>query len=149
MKKVIFITCFLFALSTVRAFSQTAPSTTAEEPNCYLKWMKKFEERGADDVADGTYTDVIISFRTGNSAQCFNGKVDVKDNKVIAFYIKREDNSYEQVKKKLKYDGPVPIHSGVSQTMLTTEDELINILFVKKIRAKKAGFSKAPMPTDD
>jgi hypothetical protein len=149
MKKAILLTCFLFAICTIHGYSQSTPSTTVEEPNCYLKWMKKFEERGADDVADGTYTDVIICFRTGNEAQCFNGKVDVKENKVIAFYIKREDNSYEQVKKKMKMEGPVPIHSGVSQTMLTTEDELINVMFVKKIRPKKAGFSKAPMPGDD
>ncbi|HEV7230711.1 MAG TPA: hypothetical protein VGO45_05245 [Bacteroidia bacterium] len=148
MKKLILLTGFLFCFSTIQMFAQ-APATTVEEPNCYLKWLKKFEERGADDVANGTYTDVIITFRSGSNGQCFNGKVDVKDNNVTAFYIRREDGSYEEVKKKMKLNGPVAIIGGVSQTMLTTEDELINIMFVKKIRPKKAGFQKAVEPTDD
>jgi hypothetical protein len=148
MKKLLLCTLVCFAFSTAHTFAQTAPNTV-EEPNCYLKWIKKFEERGADDVADGSYTDVIITFRVGNGAECFNGKVDVKANIVTAFYIKREDGSYEQVKKKMKHTGPVEIIGGVSQTMLTSEDELINVMFVKKIRPRKAGFQKAVAPTDD
>jgi hypothetical protein len=149
MQKLILLTGFLFGLGTFSGYAQTANTNTVEEPNCYLKWLKKFEERGADEVANGTYTDVIITFRTGNNAQCFNGKVDVKDNLIVAFYIKREDGTYEQVTKKMKQAGPVAIIGGVSQTMLTTEDELINVMFVKKIRPKKAGFQKAVEPTDD
>ena len=150
MKKYILLTGLLFVLGTFSASAQAQKTSTIDEPNCYLKWLKKFEERGADDVADGTYSDVIITFRTGTEGQCFSGKVDVKSNIVTAFYILREDGSYEQVKKKMKSPtGPVAIISGVSQTMLTTEDELINILFVKKIRPKKAGFKKAAEPTDD
>jgi hypothetical protein len=148
MKKLILLIGFLFCFSTFQVFAQNQ-STTVEEPNCYLKWLKKFEERGADEVANGTYTDVIITFRSGSNGQCFNGKVDVKDNNVTTFYIRREDGSYEEVKKKMKLAGPVAIIGGVSQTMLTTEDELINIMFVKKIRPKKAGFQKAVEPTDD
>jgi hypothetical protein len=150
MRKTLLSFLFLYLLGTVCSFAQGAtPPNTVEEPNCYLKWIKKFEERGADDVADGTYTDVIITFRSGNSGQCFNGKVEVKGNIVIAFYIKREDGTYEQIKKKLKYNGPFTIIGGVSQTMLTTEDELINIMFPNKIRPKKAGFQKAAEPKDD
>lgn len=150
MKKALLLALCLYTFTTLRAFAQApAPATTVEEPNCYLKWIKKFEERGADDVANGSYTDVIITFRTGNSAQCFNGKVDVKENQITAFYIKREDGSYEEVKKKMKYSGPFLIIGGVSQTMLTTEDELINVMFPSKIRPKKAGFQKAAEPKDD
>lgn len=148
MKKTLFLIALIYGFSVSSIFAQT-PVNTVEEPNCYLKWIKKFEERGADDVADGTYTDVIITFRSGSNGQCFNGKVEVKGSTVIAYYIKREDGSYEQVKKKLKYNGPVAIIGGVSQTMLTTEDELINVMFPNKIRAKKAGFQKAPEPKDD
>jgi hypothetical protein len=148
MKKILFAVILLYTCTSLPAFSQ-APTTTVEEPNCYLKWIKKFEERGADDVADGSYTDVIITFRSGTNGQCFNGKVDVKANTVVTFYIKREDGSYEEVKKKLKFNGPFTIIGGVSQTMLTTEDELINVMFPSKIRARKAGFQKAAEPKDD
>jgi hypothetical protein len=148
MKKIILLAVLMYAVTSIQA-QAPAPVTTVEEPNCYLKWIKKFEERGADDVADGSYTDVIITFRTGTTGQCFNGKVDVKTNMVVAFYIKREDGSYEEVKKKMKYVGPFTIISGVSQTMLTTEDELINVMFPNKIRPKKAGFQKAAEPKDD
>lgn len=64
-------------------------------------------------------------------------------------FIKKEDNSYEEVKKKLRYDVPITITNGMSKTMLTLEDELINVLFIKKIKPKKAGFEKAPEPKDD
>lgn len=121
-----------------------------EETNCYLKWAQKFESRGADDVADGIYTDVIITFRNGGDAECYNGKVEVKEGKVIGMFLKMEDGSYEVVKKKSKYDNiPVKVTNGMSSTIVTKEDELINVLFIKKIKPKKAGFEKAPEPGDD
>jgi hypothetical protein len=147
MKKLIYLCAFFFSYGIVHTNAQT--STTVEEPNCYLKWIKKFEERGGEDVADGTYTDVIVTFRTGSNAICYNGKVEVKSQTILAFYIRRDDGSYEQVKKKMKFSGPVMIIGGVSQTMLTTEDELINVMFPNKIKPKKAGFSKAPEPKED
>ena len=123
---------------------------TEDESNCYLKWAQKFEARGADDVADGTYSDVIITFRNGGDAECFNGKCDVKDGKVAAMYLKMEDGSYEVMKKKSKYDNvPIKITNGMSSTVVTKDDELINVLFIKKIKPKKAGFEKAAEPTDD
>ncbi|MFI5151193.1 MAG: hypothetical protein ACHQRM_15790 [Bacteroidia bacterium] len=146
MKKLIYVCAFFISYGITHTYAQ-AP-TTVEEPNCYLKWIKKFEERGGEDVADGSYTDVIITFRTGSNATCYNGKVEVKGQSILAFYIKRDDGSYEQVKKKMKFNGPVMIIGGVSQTMLTIEDELINVMFPSKIKPKKAGFSKAPEPDD-
>jgi hypothetical protein len=121
-----------------------------DELNCYLKWAQKFESRGAEEVADGSYSDVIITFRNGGDAECYNGKCDIKDKKLVAMYLKMEDGSYELVKKKSKYDNiPVTIINGMSSTIVTKEDELINVLFVKKIKPKKAGFEKAPDPNDD
>lgn len=120
-----------------------------EESNCYLKWAQKFEERGADEVLDGVYDNVIITFRSGSDAECYNGKAEVKGGKIVAMYLKMEDGSFEQVKKKLRYDFPVTITNGISKTVLTLEDELINVLFVKQIKPKKAGFVKAADPDDD
>ena len=148
MKKIA-TTLTLFIALAVNAGAQTTKNSD-DEANCYLKWAQKFEIRGADDVADGIYTDVIITFRNGSDAKCFNGKCEVKEGKVIAMYIKKEDGDYEQVKKKLRYDNiPITITNGMSKTVITLDDELINVLFIKKIRPKKAGFEKAPDPSDD
>jgi hypothetical protein len=135
---------------SITAVSAQTVKKTEEESNCYLKWAQKFESRGADDVADGIYTDVIITFRNGGDAECYNGKVEVKEGKIAAMYLKMEDGSYEVVKKKSKYDNiPVKVTNGMSSTVVTKEDELINVLFIKKIKPKKAGFEKAPDPNDE
>lgn len=146
MKRIISTLTLVMAIS-LGVNAQT--KKTDDENNCYLKWAQKFEERGAEEVADGVYDDVIITFRSGSDAECYNGKCEVKGGKVIAMYIKMEDGSFEQVKKKLRYDFPVTINNGISKTVLTLEDELINVLFIKKIKPKKAGFVKAAEPTDD
>lgn len=146
MKKILF-TLALFIV-TITVFAQTSKKVE-EDSNCYIKWAQKFEARGAEDVADGTYSDVIITFRTGSDAECFNGKCDVKDGRIIAMYTKLEDGTYALVKKKLRYDFPVTITNGMSKTIPTLDDELINVLFVKKIKPKKASFEKAAEPTDD
>ena len=146
MKKILF-TLALFIV-TITVFAQSGKKVE-EESNCYIKWAQKFEARGAEEVADGTYSDVIITFRSGSDAECFNGKCDVKDARIIAMYTKLEDGSYALVKKKLRYDFPVTITNGMSKTVPTLDDELINVLFVKKIKPKKASFEKAAEPTDD
>ena len=147
MKKII-IPLLLFINVTVTVYAQT-PKKVEDGSNCYLKWAQKFETRGADDVADGTYTDVIITFRNGSDAECFNGKCEVKDGKIIAMYTKMEDGNYSLVKKKLRFEFPITINNGISKTLLTFEDELINVLFIKKIKPKKANFEKAADPGDD
>lgn len=146
MKKIIITLTFIFSLYNV-SFAQTSKSEP--EMNCYLKWAEKFEERGAEEVLDGVYPDVIITFRNGSEAECYNGKCEVKDGKIMGMYLKMEDGSFEKVKKKIRYDFPVTITNGMSKTVLTFEDELINVLFVKLVKAKKAGFMKAAEPTDD
>jgi hypothetical protein len=119
------------------------------ETNCYLKWAQKFEERGASDVEDGTYTDVIITFRNGSNASCFNGKAEVKNKMVTGMYLKLVDGSFELVKRKWKYEiKDVTIQNGISKTLITIDDELINVMFVKKIKPKKKGYETAPDPSD-
>lgn len=151
MKKTI-TTLFLVFSASAFLGAQTNPTPTKkveEQTNCYLKWAQKFEERGSEEVVDGSYTDVIITFRNGSEAECYDGKCDVKDGKIVGMYRKMEDGSFELVKKKLRYDFPITITNGMSKTVLTFEDELINVLFIKKIKPKKAGFVKAAEPTDD
>jgi hypothetical protein len=150
MKKI--ITTIVFTVSiTLAGIAQTATTKKiVDENSCYGKWAQKFQDRGADDVADGSYTDVIISVRNGADAECYNGKCDVKDGRVTAMYIKLEDGSFELMKKKSRYENvPLVITNGMSSPLLTMESELINVLFVKKIKPKKAGFVKAADPSDD
>lgn len=134
---------------TTPAKEKEAPAKEVIESNCYLKWAQKFEERGAFDVEDGSYTDVIITFRNGSNADCFNGKAEVKNGMVTAMFLKLEDASFEQIKRKWKYEiKDVTIQNGISKTLITVDDELINVMFVKKIKAKKKGYEKAPDPSD-
>jgi hypothetical protein len=138
----------LFAL--ILSINAVAQETAKIELNCYNKWAQKFEERGADDVADGSYTDVIVTFRNGANAECFQGKAIVKEHKVEIFYIMLDDGTYDQVQRVWKSDvKDISINNGISKTLITKDNQLVNIIWPKKIKPKKAGFKKAAEPTDD
>lgn len=122
-----------------------------KELNCYNKWSIKFDERGAEEVLDGVYTDVIITSRVGATSKCYSGKAEVFGKKLTKFYIILEDGSFEEVKRtwKDKSNTEVYIINGISKTMMTVHSELINVIWPKKMKAKKAAMKKAPEPTDD
>ncbi len=142
----------LFAVA-LPLFTTQLQAQTEEirELNCYNKWSVKFDERGAEEVADGVYTDVIITSRVGAKATCYSGKAEVLKGKLLRCYIVREDGSYEEVNRTWKDNSnkEVTIINGISSTMITVHSELINVLWPKKIKAKKPAFQKAPEPTDD
>ncbi|MEO6883154.1 MAG: hypothetical protein ABI199_03915 [Bacteroidia bacterium] len=150
MKKITTLVLFSF-LFCVSAFAKdvkmVAATDSSEESNCYIKWAKIFEMRGADTVGDGWHNDVIITFRTGSSAECFDGKALVKDGAVVEMDLRLVDGTYEQVKKKLRYNYPLTVINGMSKTTITVNDELINVLFIKKIKAKKKPYAEAPEPS--
>lgn len=136
------------SLTTIQIQAQTEEG---RELTCYNKWSQKFDERGADEVADGVYTDVIITSRIGSKANCYSGKAEVRGKKLIKVYIIKEDNTEEEVNRTWKGSSnkDVDIFNGISETMVTVHNELINVLWPKKIKAKKAAAKKAPEPTDD
>jgi hypothetical protein len=144
MKKLI-IAAAIFA--STHGFSQEKEM----ELNCYNKWAAKFEDRGAEPVKDGVYEDVIITNRQGSKAICNNGKAEVKNGKVIKFYILLSDGSHEEVKRTWKNNSNenVIIINGISKSLISVHNELINILWPNKIKAKKAKPTIAPEPTDD
>lgn len=140
-------TIALLFLGMSCAFAQ---ETAKQELNCYNKWSQKFEERGAEEVADGTYTDVIITFRQAANADCFNGKAVVKDGKLQAFYIELEDGTYELVNRIWKTDTKdLTVVNGISKTVVSKDNVLVNVLWPKKLKPKKAAPKKAAEPTDD
>lgn len=141
----------LVALTIVFSGIQVQAQDDTKELNCYNKWSIKFEERGAEEVADGVYTDVIVTIRVGPKATCYNGKAEVLKKKLVKCYIVREDGSYDEVVRTWKNESnkDVDIINGMSESMISVHSELINVLWPKKIKPKKAAFQKAPEPTDD
>jgi hypothetical protein len=144
MKKLLLATSLFFTLTS---FAQDKPV----ELNCYNKWAAKFEDRGAEDVKDGVYEDVIISIRQGAKAVCHNGKAEVMKGKLIKFYTLLSDGTYEEVKRTWKNasNENVNIINGISKSMISVHNELINVLWPAKIKPKKAKPTIAPDPTDD
>lgn len=144
MKKLLLAASLFFTLNT---FSQEKTI----ELNCYNKWAAKFEDRGAEDVKDGVYEDVIITTRMGAKATCNNGKAEVRNGKLVKFYILLSDGSHEEVKRTWKNasNENVTVINGMSKSMVSVHNELINVLWPSKIKAKKAKPTTAPDPTDD
>lgn len=124
-----------------------AQSTTT----CYQKYAQVFEVRGANDVEDGSYDDVIITIRKGSFADCFVGKVKVINGQIDKKSIQLSfvDGSFEPLERAYKYDEPITIIQGISKTLLTKDEELINVMFVSAIKPKKKAFKRAPEPAFD
>lgn len=122
------------------------------EATCFTKYAKVFEKRGAFEVNDSTYEDVIITIRKGTMADCFYGKVTVKGGHILvnSLHLRFEDDTYEKLDLKFKYQKkPIGINNGISNIIFTEEEELINVLFVKKIKPKKKKYAKAAEPVFD
>ncbi len=146
--------CFLQGLTKNeinRASIPPAQTEESREMNCYNKWCQKFDERGAEEVEDGIYTDVIITSRIGSKANCWNGKAEVRNKKLVKCYIIKEDNTYEEVMRTWRRNSnkEVTIINGISTSMITIHYELINVLWPNKIKPKKAAATKAPEPSND
>lgn len=147
--KNIYLLTVIFALSASLLNAQK--KADIPELNCYNKWSVKFEERGAEEIKDGVYTDVIITFRSGPKADCYSGKAEVKDGKLIRFYLVLDDGNFDEVKKLWKNESNknVDIVNGISGTMITVHNELVNVVWPAKLKPKKASPKRAPEPVDD
>lgn len=127
------------------------PAQAAPELNCYNKWAAKFEERGADKVEDGVYTDVIITNRMGAKANCYQGKAEVHEGMVTRFYVLLSDGTYEEFKRRWKNnsDQNVEIINGMTTSMITAQNELVNVIWPQKMRSKKGVPVVAAEPVED
>lgn len=141
---------FLLGL-VLLAFNAVSQTEKQPELNCYNKWAAKFEDRGAEDVKDGVYEDVIITTRQGAKAVCNNGKAEVRNGIVVKFYILLSDGSHEEVKRTWKNNSEknVTITNGISKSLVSVHGEIINIIWPAMIKAKKAKPTIAADPTDD
>ena len=118
------------------------------ESGCHEKYVRVFEVRGANEVADGEHDDVVITVRKGSFEDCFLGKVTVMEGKVLKNSINLTfvDGTFEKFDRSYKDKEPVKIINGMSATMITQDDELINVLFVNSIKPKKKAYKRAPEP---
>lgn len=139
MKKISLI--LLLLISSLSSYAQS-------ETGCHERYVRVFEIRGANNIADGTYDDVIITVRKGSFEDCFIGKVKVLDGKVdrSSLSLTFVDGTFEKFERAYKNDDAIKIINGMSETMVTKDDELINVLFVSSIKPKKKAYKRAPEP---
>lgn len=138
---------FFFSLVFLACINLSAQGS----PTCFQKYAKVFEVRGANQVKDGTHKDVIISIRKGSFADCFLGKVKVLNGVIVRKSIELSfvDDSFEPLVRSYKSEDPITIVEGISRTLLTNDEELINVMFVSAIKPKKKAFKRAPEPSFD
>ncbi|MEQ8909135.1 MAG: hypothetical protein RIC95_08075 [Vicingaceae bacterium] len=120
------------------------------EPTCYQKYAKVFEVRGAKEVKDGNH-EVVVTLRKGSFADCFVGKVRVTNSVIDKGSIKLSfvDGSFEPFQREYKFDDPITIVNGMSKTMVTKDEELVNVMFTDAIKPKKKALKRAPEPDFD
>ncbi|MBK22346.1 MAG: hypothetical protein CMP63_08575 [Flavobacteriales bacterium] len=130
-------------------FSVSVSAGEGNSDNCYEAYNKKFAERGANEVKDGWYENVVITFRQGNQADCVLGKVQVEKGSVTQMYLKNIDGTYQIFTKKWKHENSKSIVSnGISKSRLTIDNEIVNVIFTTSIKPPKKKIAVAPSPDD-
>ena len=130
-------------------FSISVLAGDGNSDNCYEAYNKKFAERGANEVKDGWYENVVITFRQGNQADCVLGKVQVEKGSVTQMYLKNIDGTYQIFTKKWKHENSKSIVSnGISKSRLTIDNEIVNVIFTTSIKPPKKKIAVAPSPDD-
>lgn len=147
----------LFCLVSLIMFAQTTTTPVKKAATCYDQWYAVFKERGANAIADGTH-EVIISLRNEyDYAECFFGKIDVKDGKLNSkLQIQKVDGSYDLFDKKVSTmyqnpDGTVKeelrsVVNGMSESLELGSGEKIRLFFYKSLAEKIKANKKAPSP---
>lgn len=141
---------FLVALS-LPVINMNAQSSDTddkkEEESCYRKWYKIFQLRGADEVPDGDYDNVVVSLRQGIHGSCYYGKVSVKKGIIRDIQIRIVDGKFEKVNFDVKED--YAIVNGISETIvarLRGNRHELNVIFKDKLHPKGNSYDQAPDP---
>lgn len=146
MKKIYAILFSLFSCSFI--VNAQAP-VQVDEASCFYQYLKVFETRGANEVTDGVYDDVVISVRKGTRTDCFTGKVMIEKKLIKTMYIKFSDGNYDLFEPILKFKEDIVVVNGKSKTQVTVDDQLIDVFFPKLLRPKKKSYERAPVPSID
>jgi len=123
------------------------------QSNCYEEYTKVFSDRGASKVPDGEQ-EVVFTVREGSKADCYMGKVEVKNNQIVkTLGVILEDGSLKKMGVKLnaKYNDAnnpailyVDIVNGMSSAFLSEDNKLINIFFIKQLNTRAKSIKLAP-----
>jgi uncharacterized protein YciU (UPF0263 family) len=142
---------FFAASLTLLGVSAFAQPPADKEDNCYQTYAKLFEDRGANPAVDGWADNVIITIRRGTEADCYIGKVRILKDTIADIFVKFSDDDTERLQKKWKkFDKqPTTVINGISTTMVTIDDDLINIIFPDLLKPKKKEYKRAPLPKLD
>jgi len=122
----------------------------AQEENCYDRLEKAFKERGAYTVSDDIHRNVIVVFFEDEETYCVKGKARVENGTVSSIFIYYDDNTSELFDKKFynqKKQAPT-ISNGISEMIMTSDNERLKIVFVEKIKPKRKQFKEAIIPDD-
>jgi hypothetical protein len=131
--------------------------TAAVATNCYKKWYDAFSVRGAKPVTDGTQ-EVVITFKSGETTNCFMGKVEVSAGKIKPpLYVQTENGDYKtfaSMGKKLdpefvsaQGDQLYKITDGMSVLFKTADNEYGRLFFYKFVN--KGNQTNKPAPSPD
>ncbi|MEO8146466.1 MAG: OmpA family protein [Bacteroidia bacterium] len=157
MKRILLATIFISFFNA--AFGQTATyqRDTNVAKNCFDEYYEAFITRGALPVPDGEHN-VVFSLRTDTSCTCAEGKLTVKDGKIIPMaLIKKVDGTYEPAKRSLhpktgqgdnSLGNVFTIIKGMSFTFLTDDYANVNAFFIEYLKPPVKENVTAPNPND-
>jgi len=146
MKKILLQLLLIFtAVTGLNAQSQV------EVSNCYNDYYKAFRDRGAKPVPDGS-TQVVVAIRKDGMCSCLMGIITVRNGvPVNDLLIAKEDSSYIKFAftPHTKYTTGEAnftnfIANGMSPTYYSSNEELINLFFIKYLNDKPAKYVNAP-----
>ncbi len=122
----------------------------AQEMNCFERLESGFKERGAYTVSDDIHRNVIVVFFEDDDTFCVKGKARVENGTISSIFIYYDDNTSELFDKKFynqKKQAPT-ISNGISEMIITSDNEKLKVVFVDKIKPRKKQFKKAIIPDD-
>lgn len=153
------LSVFILSLSvSFFAHAQTKPAAKpVASSNCFKEWYTLFKERGATPIPDGV-NDVIITLRNNEYSECFMGRVEVSNGRLVGkLQIQKVDGSFEEFDKRvsasfqneqgtLKEDLREVVN-GMSASVVLADGDYIRLFFYKSLASKPVANKKAPAPS--
>ncbi len=157
MKKYIVALALMAFVISANAQQYKMKRDTSQAKNCYEQYYEAFITRGALDVPDGEHN-VVVSLRTDTGCFCGQGKITVKDGRIIpSLLVKKEDGTYEPARRQLHpkmTQGNIVsqnqdrVYKGMSQTFMTYDNELADLFFIDFLKRKVVPNAQAPSPDE-
>ncbi len=135
-------------LSTLSILLSSA--AVAQTTDCFKQLEEAFTKRGAYTVADEVHRNVIICFFNADGTECRAGKARVENGTIISIWLQFDDNTHEPYEKKFynaKKTAPA-ITNGISEMIMTADNEKFKVVFVDKLKPKAKAYKQATLPTD-